>query len=70
MVVGEVAAGVALPEGLHLARGPALDLPDATWIGRLAAGRLGEADGGDAVEPLYVRPPDITLARPKPPGLG
>jgi tRNA threonylcarbamoyladenosine biosynthesis protein TsaB len=68
VVVGEVAAGVALPDGLHLARGASFDLPDATWIGRLACRRLAlaeGADGADEVEPLYVRPPDITAARPK-----
>jgi tRNA threonylcarbamoyladenosine biosynthesis protein TsaB len=43
-----------------VARGPALDFPDAAWIGRLAWARL--AAGGDfdpaAIEPLYVRAPD------------
>src|SRR4051812_39884325 len=34
VVVGEVAAGVALPAGLTLARGASFDLPDASWIGR------------------------------------
>lgn len=67
IVVGEVAAGLALPAGARLARGPALDLPDAAWIGRLAAARRGA--GGDAgadpaeIEPLYVRAPD---AKPMP----
>lgn len=70
IVVGEVAADVALPAGLTLARGASFDLPDAAWIGRLAAARLGAATDGDEVEPLYVRPPDITQARPKTPGLG
>lgn len=60
VVVGEIAAGIALPAGARLARGPGLDLPDASWIGRIGAARL--AAGGsldpELVEPLYVRPPD------------
>ncbi len=66
-MVGEVAAGMTLAPGSHLARGPATDLPDAGWIGRLAVVRLvgRSADSGDgAVEPLYVRPPDATPACP------
>lgn len=62
VVVGEVAATVALPEGMRLARGPALDLPDAVWIARLAAPRMGSAGDGDEVEPLYVRPPDAVVS--------
>jgi tRNA threonylcarbamoyladenosine biosynthesis protein TsaB len=66
VVVGEVAAGIALPAWMAIARAPkSLDLPDAGWIGRLALARLATADGGDAVEPLYVRPPDITLSAPR-----
>jgi len=71
-VVGEVAAGLALPPGVTLARGAALDLPDAGWIGLLAAARLspgvdgGGPGAGDLVEPLYVRPPDVTPARGEP----
>jgi tRNA threonylcarbamoyladenosine biosynthesis protein TsaB len=65
VVVGEVAEGVALPAGVRWARGAALDLPDAAWVGRLAVARLGEGTGGggDEVEPLYVRAPDATPAR-------
>jgi tRNA threonylcarbamoyladenosine biosynthesis protein TsaB len=62
VVVGEVAAGLPLPEGARLARGPALDLPDASWIGRLSAARLGLPDDGDLVEPLYVRAPDAVAS--------
>jgi len=64
VVVGEVTADLALPPGAHRARGAALDLPDAGWIGRLAAAQLGSRGEGDReVEPLYVRPPDITPPR-------
>ena len=62
VLVGEVVASIdPLPPGL--VRGPALDLPDAAWVGRLAAPRLaaGEACDPALLEPLYVRPPD---ARP------
>ena len=62
VLVGEVVASIEpLPPGL--VRGPALDLPDAAWVGRLAAIRLaaGEACDPALLEPLYVRPPD---ARP------
>lgn len=62
VVVGEVAAGIALPAGVSLARGASFDLPDAAWIGRLAAARLGR-EPGDEIEPLYVRAPDATPAR-------
>jgi tRNA threonylcarbamoyladenosine biosynthesis protein TsaB len=59
VVTGEVAT--ELPDVAALVvRGPALDLPDAAWIARVAASRL--AAGGDfdpaSVEPLYVRAPD------------
>jgi tRNA threonylcarbamoyladenosine biosynthesis protein TsaB len=63
IVVGEVAA--ALGPCPALARGPALDLPDAAWVARLAAARLARGAGLDpaALEPTYVRAPDaIPLA--------
>ncbi|MFT3771144.1 MAG: tRNA (adenosine(37)-N6)-threonylcarbamoyltransferase complex dimerization subunit type 1 TsaB [Minicystis sp.] len=62
VAVGEIAAGLALPDGVRLARGPALDLPDAAWIGRLALRRLAAGADGDPeiIEPLYVRAPDAT----------
>jgi tRNA threonylcarbamoyladenosine biosynthesis protein TsaB len=65
VVVGEVAAGLTLPAGARLARGPALDLPDATWVGTIAAARLASGGGLDpeVVEPLYVRPPDAVPMR-------
>ena len=40
------------------------------WIGRLACARLATADGGDLVEPLYVRPPDITVSAHVTPRVG
>lgn len=62
VIVGEIAAQIGVPEGTPLARGPALDLPDAAWIGRLALARVlaGEAGDAAALEPLYVRAPDAT----------
>jgi tRNA threonylcarbamoyladenosine biosynthesis protein TsaB len=61
VVVGEVAEQI---EALrpHLARGAALDLPDAVWIGRVAAARLGAGDDAALLEPLYVRAPDAKPA--------
>ena len=59
VIIGEVVASID-PEPLGLARGAALDLPDAAWVGRLAAARLAAGADGDPalLEPLYVRPPD------------
>src|SRR5262249_35263445 len=37
IVIGEIAAAITMPAGFEHARGAALDLPDAAWIGRLAA---------------------------------
>lgn len=66
VLVGEVVASIEpLPPGL--VRGPALDLPDAAWVGHLAALRLAAGEPCDPalLEPLYVRPPDATpLATP------
>lgn len=76
VVVGEVVHGTTLPSGVHGVRGEAIDLPDAAWIGRIAAARLRSgaptsgASGagapimsGDLVEPVYVRPADVTPPR-------
>lgn len=62
VVAGEVAAPLALPEGVRLARAPALDLPDAAWIGRIALRLLaaGVPSDPELCEPLYVRAPDAT----------
>jgi tRNA threonylcarbamoyladenosine biosynthesis protein TsaB len=61
VTVGEVLSADPLLEPF-LRRAPALDLPDAAAIGRLAARRLRAASPVDLdpalVEPLYVRPPD------------
>jgi tRNA threonylcarbamoyladenosine biosynthesis protein TsaB len=73
VVVGEVAAGIALPGGLCPGRGAALDLPEASWIGRIAASKLALPGGGDpdGVEPVYVRAADATpLAATRMPGSG
>jgi hypothetical protein len=40
---------------------PPNDLPRASAIGRLALRR--EPDDADALEPLYVRAPDITMPK-------
>jgi tRNA threonylcarbamoyladenosine biosynthesis protein TsaB len=66
IVVGEVAASLALP-GARLVRGPSTDLPDAAAVARLGVQKLEERGPDDvaALEPIYVRPPDITLPRPK-----
>ncbi|HLM73993.1 MAG TPA: tRNA (adenosine(37)-N6)-threonylcarbamoyltransferase complex dimerization subunit type 1 TsaB [Polyangiaceae bacterium] len=52
VLVGEPAA--------PLSEGPPPELPEAAWIGRVAAARLFSGGGVDpaALEPLYVRPPD------------
>jgi tRNA threonylcarbamoyladenosine biosynthesis protein TsaB len=60
IVVGEVTATLVIPAGTDLARGSALDLPDATWIARVASPRFASA--AHEVEPFYVRPPDAVVA--------
>jgi tRNA threonylcarbamoyladenosine biosynthesis protein TsaB len=52
-------AGVSSSVSCRFVREPPHDVPHARTIGRIAASRQ---PGGD-LEPLYVRPPDIT--RPK-----
>jgi tRNA threonylcarbamoyladenosine biosynthesis protein TsaB len=44
-----------------LSADPPHDLPRASAVGLLALGR--PADDADALEPLYVRPPEITMPR-------
>lgn len=73
VIIGEVVASIE-PAPPGLVRAPALDLPDAAWVGRLAAARFASGADGDPalLEPLYVRPPDARpLAAPTredPPG--
>ena len=62
VVVGEVAAGVdwsALGARVELVGSPPHDLPHASCVGRIALGR--PAEEADSLEPVYVRPPDITM---------
>jgi tRNA threonylcarbamoyladenosine biosynthesis protein TsaB len=63
-LVGEAASAIttaSLPFASRVLREPPNDLPRATSVGRLAMGRA--PDDADAVEPLYVRAPDITKPR-------
>jgi tRNA threonylcarbamoyladenosine biosynthesis protein TsaB len=66
VAVGEIAAGLTLPAGVRHARGAALDLPDAAWIGRLALASLAAGPPADpeSIEPLYVRAPDAMPMAP------
>jgi tRNA threonylcarbamoyladenosine biosynthesis protein TsaB len=67
VVAGEDAAGLdlsALGSRVTLAAAPPHDLPRASIIGRIALSR--EPDDTDALEPLYVRPPEITMPRTTP----
>jgi tRNA threonylcarbamoyladenosine biosynthesis protein TsaB len=64
LVVGEAVAEVdraQLPAHTTFRGEPPHDLPRASQIGRIALAR-GPADGR-ALEPLYVRPPEITMPR-------
>jgi len=55
--------GAELPSHWTVVTEPPHDAPRATSLGRLAMTRA--ADDAGALEPLYVRPPDITLPRPR-----
>lgn len=56
----------AAPGEVRLATGAPHDLPRASAIAKVAERRTASAGDADAVEPLYVRPPDITLPKPRP----
>ena len=67
VVAGEDAAGLdlsAVGSRVTLATAPPHDLPRASVVGRIALSR--EPDDTDALEPLYVRPPEITMPRTSP----
>jgi tRNA threonylcarbamoyladenosine biosynthesis protein TsaB len=61
VVAGEAGARLAWSPSVRLAADPPHDLPRASTVGRIALGRT--ADDADALEPLYVRPPEITMPR-------
>jgi len=67
VVAGEAASGLdlsALGERVTLALAAPHDLPRAPVIGRIAHAR--PADDADLLEPLYVRPADITMPKKGP----
>jgi tRNA threonylcarbamoyladenosine biosynthesis protein TsaB len=64
MVAGEAAVGLdwsALGARVSLHGDPPHDAPRATVIGLMALSRTPE--DADALEPIYVRPPEITVAK-------
>jgi tRNA threonylcarbamoyladenosine biosynthesis protein TsaB len=69
IVVGQVAAqlGNSTLSENEVFRSAETDLPDVGELARLGARKLEErgADDLGALEPVYVRPPDITLPKPK-----
>jgi tRNA threonylcarbamoyladenosine biosynthesis protein TsaB len=65
VVAGEIAAGLdlsALRPRVTLAAVAPHDVPRASVVGRMAHARTPE--DADALEPLYVRPPEITMPNP------
>jgi tRNA A37 threonylcarbamoyladenosine modification protein TsaB len=71
VVAGEVAAEVdwsALGERLSVVVQSPHDMPRASAIGRIALTRV--PDDSATLEPFYVRPPEITMPRPKQPLTG
>ncbi len=68
VVVGEAATAVdwsALGPGVVFHAEPPHDLPHASAVGRMAAARA--AEDADALEPFYVRPPEITMPKARGP---
>jgi tRNA threonylcarbamoyladenosine biosynthesis protein TsaB len=66
VVVGEAAREVdwsAAGAGVSLLVDPPHDLPHASAVGRLALAR--PAEDADDLEPIYVRPPEITMPKPR-----
>lgn len=63
--VGEIAALLVLPGERRIVRSPETDLPDALEIARLGVARhvAHGVDDLHALEPAYVRPPDITMPK-------
>jgi tRNA threonylcarbamoyladenosine biosynthesis protein TsaB len=64
VVAGEGAGALdlsALGPRVTFAAAPPHDLPAASVVGRIALSR--EPDDTDTLEPLYVRPPEITMPR-------
>lgn len=68
VVVGEAAAEIDWsPLGaVSVVAQPPHDLPRASAVGRIGMARA--AQDADALEPVYVRPPEITMPKPKPAG--
>jgi tRNA threonylcarbamoyladenosine biosynthesis protein TsaB len=69
VVAGEAAgqvdwSSVARPVEVHTA--PPHDWPRASAVGRVALSAPPVTDV-DGLEPLYIRPPDITMPKPRPP---
>lgn len=65
VVVGEAARDVdwsAAGAAVSLRIEPPHDLPHASAVGRLALAR--PAEDADDLEPIYVRPPEITMPKP------
>ncbi|PKN39517.1 MAG: tRNA (adenosine(37)-N6)-threonylcarbamoyltransferase complex dimerization subunit type 1 TsaB [Deltaproteobacteria bacterium HGW-Deltaproteobacteria-20] len=69
-VVGEVAAELGLGE-YQVTRGASCDLPGAQSMASLAVVQwtANHQDQIESLEPLYVRPPDITYPASRPPTL-
>lgn len=64
LVAGEGASGIdwsALGVDAELVLGPPHNLPRASSVGRIALTR--PAEDADALEPVYVRPPEITMPK-------